>query len=79
MRKQLDDLRSGSYVELHSPSGTWAWRRGDGTVVAINLGDSTSEIEGIDGSIALATRREREGETVERTLRLEPAEGVIIT
>ena len=29
LRKQLADLRSGSYVELHSPSGTWALS-GDG-------------------------------------------------
>ncbi len=79
MRKQLADLRSGRYLALPSPSGTWAWRRGDGTTVAINLGDSASEVESVEGSIALATRREREGERVERTLRLEPAEGVIIT
>ena len=75
----MADLRSGAYAELPSPPEAWAWRRGEGTVVAINLGQDATEIDGVEGSIALATRREREGERVERTLRLEPAEGVIIT
>ena len=79
LRKQLADLRSGAYVELPSPPEAWAWRRGEGTVVAINFGTDAAEIEGVEGSIALATRREREGERVDGTLRLEPAEGVIIT
>jgi alpha-glucosidase len=79
MRKQLADLRSGRYVELPSPSGSWTWQRGEGTVVSINLGGSPSEVEGVEGSVALATRREREGDRVDGTLQLEPAEGVIIT
>ena len=79
IRKELADLRSGAYAELPSPPGAWAWQRGEATVVAINLGQAAVEIAGVEGSVALATRREREGERVERTLRLEPAEGVIIT
>jgi alpha-glucosidase len=79
LRKQLAELRSGAYTELPSPKRAWAWQRGESTVVAINFGQDATEIEGVEGSVALATRREREGERVERTLRLEPAEGVIIT
>jgi alpha-glucosidase len=79
MRKQLADLRSGAYAELPSPRGSWAWQRGESTVVAINFGQDATEIDGVEGSVALATRREREGERVDRTLRLEPGEGVIIT
>ena len=77
LRKQLADLRSGAYAELPSPPKAWAWRRGEGTVVAINLGEAATEIEGVEGSIELGTRRGREGEPVEGTLRLAPAEGVV--
>jgi alpha-glucosidase len=78
LRKELADLRSGRYVELPAPDGAWAWRRGDGVVVAINLGPNGMEIDGVEGSVALGTHRGREGEPVEGRLRLGPAEGVVI-
>ncbi len=78
LRTQLADLRAGEYAELPSPLGTWAWRRGDGVVVAVNLGPDAAEIDGVEGSIALATRRDREQEHVAGRLRLTPAEGVIV-
>ena len=78
LRTQLADLRAGDYAELPSPPGTWAWGRGDGVVVAVNLGRDAAEIDGIEGSIALATRRHREQERVGGRLRLEPAEGVLV-
>ncbi len=78
LRKQLADLRSGAYVELPSPPKAWAWQRGERTVVAINLGQAATKIDGVEGSIELATAG-REGEQVDGSLRLEPAEGVIIT
>ena len=78
LRKELADLRSGPYAELPAPAGAWAWRRGDGVVVAINLGPEATEIDGVEGSIALGTRRGREGERVDGRLRLEPAEGAVV-
>ena len=78
LRKQLADLHAGDYAELLSPPGTWAWRRGSGIVAAVNLGQDDAEIAGVEGSIALATRRHREQEHVDGRLRLEPAEGVLV-
>jgi alpha-glucosidase len=78
LREELADLRTGPYVELPTPAGAWAWRRGDGVVVAINLEPNGIEIDGVEGSIALGTHRGREGEPVEGRLRLGPAEGVVI-
>jgi alpha-glucosidase len=78
LRKQLVDLGAGDYAELPSPAGTWAWRRGNGVVVAVNLGRDPAEIDGVQGAVELATNRHREGERVGGTLGLEPAEGVII-
>jgi alpha-glucosidase len=79
LRKTLPGLRSGEYTELASPPGTWAWRRGEGTVVAINLGQEVAQISSVVGAVELATHRDREGERLDGTLRLEVAEGVIIS
>ena len=78
LRKELADLRSGPYAELPAPPEAWAWRRGDGVVVAINFGSDATEIESVEGSIALGTHRGREGEPVEGRLRLGPAEGAVV-
>ena len=39
-RAGSDDLALGSYRSLPSPAGTWAFERGGGTVVALNMSDS---------------------------------------
>ncbi len=78
LRKRLPALRSGAYAELVSPPGSWAWHRGEEVTVAVNLGSGPVEIGGLHGLVALATRRERDGETVSGALRLEPAEAVVV-
>ena len=78
LRRTLADLRGGAYTALPSPEGTWAWRRGDGVLLAVNLGSGPTEIEGAHGSVALATTRTREKEVVSGRLRLEPTEGAIV-
>jgi alpha-glucosidase len=77
LRRELPDLRRGAYAELPAPEGAWAWRRGDGVVVAVNLGSHLLEVE-VEGRIALATDRGREGEVVDGALALGPAEGAIL-
>ena len=42
---------------LALPPGTWAFERGGGTVVALNMSDSPQELDGVAGSIVLATDR----------------------
>jgi alpha-glucosidase len=78
LRAQTADLRSGAYEQLASPEGTWAWKRGNDIVVAINLGTSDATIDGVDGSIVLTTNRNREGEPSGGRLRLGPAEGAVV-
>ena len=79
LRKRLPDLRRGAYEELPSPDGTWAWRRGDETVVALNLGQEDAGVHHVEGVIALSTNRERDGEMVTGTLELGAHEGVVLT
>ena len=47
-------------------------------MVAVNLGSETVEIPGVDGVVAIATRRARDGEAVAGSLVLDPAEGVVV-
>jgi alpha-glucosidase len=77
LRRQLPDLREGVYAELPAPEGAWVWRRGEGVVVAVNLGTRPVEVA-VEGRIALATDRRRDGEVVQGRLALRPAEGALL-
>ena len=79
LRRRLPDLRTGGYSELPAPASAWAWQRGENVFVAANLGSASAEIEGIEGTIALATVRAREKERVSGHLRLGPTEGAVVT
>ena len=78
IRRTEPDLRTGAYRTLPAPDGAWAWQRGDGIVVAVNLGSAEATITGVDGRIALGTDRTRGGEDVGGELRLRPAEAAVI-
>jgi hypothetical protein len=45
-RADRADLRTVSYVSLAAPEGAWAYRRGDGHAVALNLSDADVEVAG---------------------------------
>jgi len=78
LRRSSADLRTGRYATLASPPGAWAWRRGERTTVALNLGEREAEVDGVDGTIRIATRRGREGERIAGSLRLGPREGAVV-
>jgi len=78
LRRVLPDLQAGAYRELEAPRDAWAWERGSGVVVVVNLGREPCDIDGVDGSIALATSRTREGDRASGRLRLAPAEGAVV-
>jgi alpha-glucosidase len=79
--RDLIALRRGlpdSYAEVPVPDGAWAWRRGEDVLVAVNLGSREAEVGGVEGRVALATNRSREGEQLAGRLRLEPSEGAVV-
>jgi alpha-glucosidase len=78
LRRERADLHSGSYEALEAPDGVWAWRRGTGTVVAVNHGDAPSELPFEAGGILFGTERGRAGERVDGTVGLDPWEAVVI-
>jgi alpha-glucosidase len=77
LRRARPDLVVGAYESLPSPQGTWAWRRGAATAVALNLGPSDADVP-LSGTVLLGTRRERDSERVEGSIRLAPGEGVVV-
>jgi alpha-glucosidase len=79
LRRRSADLRTGAYEALPSPAGAWAWRRGARTAVAVNLSGAERLVEGITGTVAVATARGREGERVGGRLVLAPWEGAIVS
>ncbi len=78
LRRESDDLRGGAYASLVTTESTWAWRRGAGTIVALNLSDSERVVEGVKGTILIATDRERDGERIQGLLRLQPWAGAVV-
>jgi alpha-glucosidase len=78
LRRDSADLRAGAYRTLASDGGLWAWRRGAGTVVALNLGAAPATVPDVEGTIAIATDRARDGERVDGALTLAPDAAVIL-
>jgi alpha-glucosidase len=79
LRRESEDLRGGAYATLVATESSWAWQRGRGTIVALNLSDSAETVEGVQGAISIATSRERDGERVGGRLRLEPWSGAVVS
>jgi alpha-glucosidase len=78
LRRDDPDLRRGSSAPLPASPGILAWRRGARFVAVLNLYDSHRSLEGVDGTIRIATDRCRDGERVRRVLDLKPWEGALI-
>jgi glycosidase len=78
LRRELVDLRDGAYETIPSPEGTWVWRRGERIVVALNLTDAPVKIEGLAGTVRIATVRDRDGERVAGGLELATWTGALL-
>jgi len=48
-RRSSVDLQDGSYETLPAPAGVWMFRRGEGTLVALNLSDEPAEVDDLGG------------------------------
>jgi alpha-glucosidase len=77
LRRAEEDLRTGSYAEVAVEDGLWAYRRADGFLVALNLGAHVASLPA-HGTIAIGTRRQRDGEAIAASLLLAPGEGAVL-
>jgi alpha-glucosidase len=78
LRRDRADLHAGGYATLPAPDGAWAWARGDGTAVALNLSDAPVTVDGLTGDVLVATDRARDGERVDGALALAPWSGAVV-
>jgi alpha-glucosidase len=78
LRDAMPDLRNGAYTDVDTSDGVWAWRRGDRVLVALNLSDAAATIQGVHGTVRIGTRRVRDEERIDGTLRLDPWDGVVV-
>jgi alpha-glucosidase len=78
LRRGDTGLRTGRYAQVPAAPGAWAFRRGDGALVALNLGSAPVGVEGATGTIAVGTDRARDGERVDGALALGPYEGAVV-
>jgi alpha-glucosidase len=78
LRRELPDLRTGDYTALVGDDDRWAWRRGTGVVIALNLGDEPRSFDGITGTVRVGSDRRLDGEAVAGTLALDPWQGAVV-
>ena len=78
LRRRTPDLAAGGYARLDAPSGAWAYRRGAGFAVAVNLSGEEVAVGGLKGRLAIATDRGRDGVPVDGAVRLGPWQGVVV-
>ena len=78
LRRATPDLRTGQYASIDAGPGVWAWRRGDGTTVAVNLSERPRVVPDVSGVLALGTTREHAASEVAGALRLGPWEGAVV-
>jgi alpha-glucosidase len=67
LRRARGDLTRGAYATLPAPDGAWVWRRGERTVVAVNLSDRDVVVDAA-GTVLVATDRRRDGARFDGTL-----------
>ena len=80
-RSANEDLAVGNYATVPSPAGTWVFRRGARTTVALNLSDRSHSFEGqswLAGTVTLATGAAIEGGPVDGAFRLAPWSGAVL-
>jgi Glycosidases len=79
LRTSTPDLTTGAWARADAPEGVLAYRRGEHTLVVLNLGEAAATVDGVTGTILIGTRRARDGEHLTGSLTLAPAEAAIVT
>jgi alpha-glucosidase len=77
LRRTRADLRGGAYELVRASDGVWAWRRGTGFSVALNLSGEDAACPEVEGAVAISSSRDRDGDRFDG--RLAPWEGVVLT
>jgi len=74
-----EDLAVGGYRTVPSPEGTWAYRRGESTTVALNMSDAPATFDDVGGTVAVCTDPALEGSVAEGSLSLAAWTAAVVT
>jgi len=77
LRRTHPELQTGRYETVSAPDGVWAWRRGDGVAVALNMSDRVVDLDGTAGRVCISTHRAGDGRAFDDRLTLRGWEGVV--
>lgn len=78
LRRESSDLTDGAYVEGEGPAGVWVFKRGEKTVVALNMSDDIATVQGVEGTVRASTAPGRIDEHAPGRLDLQPWSGVVV-
>ncbi len=94
LRRTSEDLSHGAYRPVETGPGSWAFRRGERTVVLLAMGDEDGVVDGaaahrrgpddsgeagdLTGKVRLCTDRTREGDRVEVAIRVSGWGAVVV-
>ena len=78
-RTAHEDLAVGGYRTVPSPEGTWAYRRGESTTVALNMSDAPATFDGVRGTVSVCTDPALEGSVAEGSVTLAAWTAAILT
>jgi alpha-glucosidase len=78
LRRAEPQMARGAYAELPAPRDAWAFARGEGFAVALNVSGTSVAVDGLTGEVLVCTDRERDGERVDGVLALEPWQALVL-
>jgi alpha-glucosidase len=79
LRRESEDLRRGAYASVGSPDGTWVYRRGEATLVALNFSPDRVVIPDVEGNVILHSDATTTGRTASGGLELGPWSAAIVS
>jgi len=77
-RRRHPEFIVGEYRSLPAPEGVWAFGRGEGHVVVLNMSSGTLALGGLAGIVRLSTERARDLDVAGSPLRMAAYEGLIL-
>jgi alpha-glucosidase len=78
LRRERPEVHEGGYDALPTPAGVWAWRRGDSTVVALDVSGDGGTFDLGPATVLIGSLRERDGQRVDGAVELGPWEALVL-
>jgi len=77
-RRRNPEFVAADYTSLPAPEGAWAFGRGAGHAVVLNMSGGEVQLDGLTGTVRVCTDRARDREVAASPLRVSAHEGLIL-